>query len=76
MKRIVSIPGTALRLLLVGGIVSVLGSGCTDTTNPPEVVPPGSETSSSCVNCHRDQDLLIASADPDTTPPPADSGEG
>ncbi len=48
--------------------------GCGDDDN--DDLPTGPVTTSSCVDCHTDQEQLMATADPDEEPHDEDPGEG
>lgn len=66
-----AVPGRA-GLLFLAILALALWQGCAEekATNPDNVV------SDQCTACHTSKDRLIATAAPDTTPPPENPGEG
>ncbi len=65
--------GWILIALLVVAAASML-AGCA-VDNDGGVLPPGTLVAD-CKGCHMSKDMLVATAAPDTLPPPESSGEG
>lgn len=67
MKKLIS-------YVLVFLLVVVLVSGCSRTYDP--VDDDHAALTNSCVNCHTDEAMLIATATPDTSSSGGEAGEG
>ena len=67
----------ALRAGLACVIIAYAGllAGCSDDDGPSGVIE-DTATKSDCQGCHLDKEMLIATAAPDTLPPPEDGGAG
>ncbi len=67
----------ALKLLTLSlsmaGLVFLLG--CTEE-NEDSNSTEASQAESDCIGCHTNQEMLIATMSPDTTPEPENPGEG
>jgi hypothetical protein len=57
----------------VAGGLAFLFAGCGDDGGTTK---PGLNPQATCVGCHQDKEMLQASADPESSQPPADPGEG
>ena len=67
MKQLIS-------YILVFMLVVVLVAGCSRTYDP--VSDDHAALTNSCVTCHTDEAMLIATATPDTTSSEGEAGEG
>ncbi len=69
------IPIQRLLPILLAAVVGFV-TGCSDSSDGPSGPDGNTVQKSDCAGCHLDKDMLIATASPDTLPPPEDSGAG
>lgn len=62
-------------LAIFAALVFAVLIGCSEESDVG-ITDPGGGGGTDCVGCHTDREALLATADPDTTTPGEDPGEG